>query len=708
MPWKATTAAGSRPRAGHKSIRGQISAPIRMPDRDDDEFPMREPAQPGALMALPLVPNTNNIDIFAVSKEPTNDGPRQHENPTSLRHAEIVELNHYGGDVRPAGASNTPSASAHRESSGILTQSARGSGHMTTTIYSGSSRGSPQRKRSTFKSALSKIFGRKKRKHDDSDTAAPSSSRTPGKPSHQHHQSVSQVVAWPGPVKSSSHEAQDLTGGNRPLKKVQPKRSASLPITEYDRALRSHSIGPDDVMAIQSARNSLNTSAKLAGNAFRDVDAAPTRPAGPRWTEGRKFTGLSPRPASSQDRATRLADFSDDPNEIGRAITSDGRGLRRRSRSLSAFPGPNHPAHSHVRRRSDEIRHWRESYDPPMLSPTSLISAAESEDIGVLTGDEPETIVEEQPRTPIQPFTFGDVNAMKDVAGLKITEVASLSSRVGDLESQMSHLEQAVTHLRKANSGFYAHADTSRSTTREVSAASLSYTGHTAVHDNDRKSFTRPSTRHSDASKMTFGDGQYPLEAAPTASLAIPLPNNNRPTSMSTIRGTASMPSMTKETVSSIGIDHYMTVMALLETERSAREALELQVKKLSHQLNIMIRMQRDARGSQSDAPSADQSLGEMSVFEHDDDDEDTYGSHGAGGALGLRLGDSGFAAGIRDDDEYTESFATPNEDSRDYNTFEDEQDLGLKTAARALSLSRLTLATAPSATLNQIPPQAI
>jgi len=121
---------------------------------------------------------------------------------------------------------------------------------------------------------------------------------------------------------------------------------------------------------------------------------------------------------------------------------------------------------------------------------------------------------------------------------------------------------------------------------------------------------------------------------------------------------------------------------------------------------------QRSARGAASQPKRKGVatlgSLGGSSSHHHDDDDEDTYGSHGAGGALGLRLGDSGFAAGIRDDDEYTESFATPNEDSRDYNTFEDEQDLGLKTAARALSLSRLTLATAPSATLNQIPPQAI
>ncbi|UNI14471.1 hypothetical protein JDV02_001097 [Purpureocillium takamizusanense] len=684
MPWKAATVAGPRPRAGHKSIRGHISAPIRVPDHDDDEFPMRrDAAQSGALTAVPMAPNTKSVDIFAVSKGPANDGPQRHDSPMSLRHAEHEEPSSHDNDIRLVGAPNAPSTSTYRVSGGIATQSARGSSNMTTTIYSSSSRGSPPRKRSTFRSALSKIFGRKKRRNGDADIGATSASHATTKSSHQHHQS-------------------DLGGGNRPIKQVQPKRSASLPITEYDRALRSHSIGPDDVIAIRSARNSLNTSSKLAANALGVVSATPTRPAGPRWTEGRKFTGLSPRPASSQDRAARLADLSDDPNEIGRAITSDGRGLRRRSRSLSAFPGPDHPAFSHVRRRSDEIRHWRESYDPPMRSPRSLTSAADSEDLGVFTGDEPDTIVDEQPRTPIQPFTFGDINAMKEVAGLKITDVASLSSKMGNLEAQLSHLEQAVAHLGKANFGYHSHADTSRSTPREDSAASLSYTGHTVVHDHERKSLTRPSTRHSDASKMTFGDGHSSFEAVPAATLVAPLPNNHRPTSTSTIRGTASMPSMARETANSIGIDHYMTVMALLETERSAREALELQVKKLGHQLNILIRMQRDARGSQSDAPSADQSLGETSVFEHDDDDEDEYGGDR------VQLGDSGFGAGIRDDDEYTESFSTPNEERRDYDAFEDEQDPGLKTAARALSLSRLTLATTPTTTLNQIPPQAI
>ncbi|KAJ6446302.1 RNA binding protein [Purpureocillium lavendulum] len=687
MPWKQATVAGPKPRAAHKSIRGNISAPIQVSQRDDDEFPMREPAQPGGLMAVPLVPNADGIDILVGAKGSANGGPRPPDGLGGLPRAESVQSGSHAGVMLSGESDDSPSASAHRRSSGIVTQSTRESGHMTTTISSGTAKGGPQRKKSTFRSALSKIFGRKKRRTDGSDTGALSDSRKPSKPSHSHHQS-------------------DLGGGSRRLKTVQPKRSASLPITEYDRALRSHSIGPDDVMAIRSARNSLNAGSKLAAKAFGDLETAPARPAGPRWTEGRKFTGLSPRPASSQDRATRLADFSDDPNEIGRAITSDGRGLRRRSRSLSAFPGADHPAHAHIRRRSDEIRHWRESYDLPIMSPASF-SVAESEDIGALTGDDPETIVDEQPRTPVQPFAFGDANSMKELAGLKITEAASLSSRIGNLEAQMSHLEHAVTRLGKSSSGSCAN-DSTHGSAKEASSVPYAYTRHSAANETGRRSFTRPSTRQSDASKMTFGDGQHAREAFPAPSLALPAPNYNRPTSMSTIRGTASMPSMTKETAGSIGMDHYMTVMSLLETERSAREALELQVRKLTHQLNLMIKMQREARGSQSEAPSADQSLGETSVFDHDDDDDDVYRGDGPHRGLNLRLEDSGFATGIRDDDEYTESFATPNEDSRDYSAFDDEQDPGLKSAARALSLSRLTLGTPPSAIVNQMPPQAI
>ena len=467
-------------------------------------------------------------------------------------------------------------------------------------------------------------------------------------------------------------------------------------------------------MAIQSARNSLSADMRLSGRRFGAFDATTTRPAGPRWTGGRKFTGLSPRPASSHDRGTRLADYSEDPNEIGRAITGDTRGLRRRSRSLSAFPVAESTTMSGVvRRRSDEIRHWRESYDQPVMSPVSS-SAPDIEDVGLFSADERHTVIEEPPRTPVVPFTFEDVHTMKEVAGLKITEAASLDSRICSLESRMSRLELFVSRLSQSAPGVGSQYDPPSRAPPSIPAkepVTMSNQAPSYRAGNDgNASPIRPSTRHSDASKMTFGDGDGPPLPAiePRATIQSVDPNSNRPTSMTTIRGIAMPAFVPKEMAGTLTMDHYLNLMALLETERSAREALETQVRTLGHQISLMNRLPDYAHPGRSEAPSIDRSIAETSVFDDDDDDEDGRGVNGRKHArLHLRLAEPDLSMADRDDDEYTESFVTPNEDDGDFAAYSDRQDTALKSAARALSLSRLTLGQ-PPAGMHKAQPQAI
>ncbi|POR32081.1 Uncharacterized protein TPAR_07729 [Tolypocladium paradoxum] len=696
MPWKAAAGAapGPRPRTGNRSIRGQISGPIPIPDPMDDEFPMRDP---GAAMATPLDGHESRVnDDKADAHAMVHD---QRPQPANISFANSSRTGATGSvpDDMEAFLDTTPSgsrsASTRRESRKRVTKPARDLRESAISSGTAPLRGGkegPQRKKSTFRSALSRLFGRRK-KNSFAET-----SDTSGRPTYA--------------AASNEHHRSDPTGEVSPFKALEPKRSASLPITEYDRALRSHSIGPEDVMAIQSARNSLNADMKLSGKRAGAFDASTTRPAGPRWTEGKQFTGLSPRPASSHDRGTRLADYSEDPNEIGRAITSDARGLRRRSRSLSAFPTAESAVPVVARRRSDEIRHWRESYDPPVMSPVPS-SSPEIEDLGALGANEPEAVVEERPRTPVVPFTFEDVHSMKEVAGLKIIEAASLDSRICSLESRTSRLEQFVTQLSKSVTGSGSHIDPrSRASpsapASEPAATSQQYSYRTG--NEGRGSPTRPSTRHSDASKMTFGDGSSGPETTPRATLQLAVPNSNRPTSVTTIRGATNPPSIPKEMEGTITMDHYTTLMSLLETERSARGALECQVRKLGHQISLMNRLPSYAHPAQSEAPSVDRSVGETSVFDHDDEDEDDRGINGRRRSrLILRLEDSNLTVGGRDDDEYTESFATPNEDARGIDAFSDEQDPARKSVARALSLSRLELGQPPAA-MHQVQPQAI
>lgn len=255
------------------------------------------------------------------------------------------------------------------------------------------------------------------------------------------------------------------------------KRVASMPISEFDRALRSHSIGPDDITAIESARNSVDA---LGPNSplrkrIPSVSAAGTTPsrlasaAGfvPR-SRGEEWAGLSPRPASTHGRGSRYID--DDPDAIGRAITSDGsdsHNHKRRSRSLSQLneialdiPG------GETRRRSAEIRFWRQSYDVPgaggPLSPLSSGHEDETEnhednDIGrpsmSIADSSRERIA---PNTPPQPFNFGSLASMNEMAGMKITQAASLDDRFGRLEIRMAKLERVVNQLCHSVPGFKA------------------------------------------------------------------------------------------------------------------------------------------------------------------------------------------------------------------------------------------------------------
>ncbi len=161
-------------------------------------------------------------------------------------------------------------------------------------------RGPPSRKKSTLRSTFSKLFGRKKKKttSDVSDMNRASAHISELERASQHrsvgHPSGPDYVI-PGQALTSAR--QDPTALNR-VKDGEPKRSTSLPITEFDRPLRSHSIGPDDMLALESARNSLQASRRRAHTVSRSY-LAPRRDA--EWG-----SGLSPRPANNHGRGAQV------------------------------------------------------------------------------------------------------------------------------------------------------------------------------------------------------------------------------------------------------------------------------------------------------------------------------------------------------------------------------------------------------------------
>ncbi|KAL1837187.1 hypothetical protein VTJ49DRAFT_4178 [Mycothermus thermophilus] len=511
------------------------------------------------------------------------------------------------------------------------------------------SKDGPQRKKSTFRSVLGRIFGHSKKKpnsaavQDDIATAQPEperQSRPLGPATHHRSVSLSRLILLSVlTVVSLTFVVQDPTALGRPGQRS-PKRSVSLPLSEYDRPLRSHSIGPDDILAIESARNSLHMdSAGFGSGSLSRRRAATTAGRSslsrPHPAFHREFgAGLSPRPASAHGRGSRAGGRSTgepDPSEIGRAITSDsGGGLRRRSRSLSGLQdfaagagagagtgaggAPSSPRAE--RRRSDEIRYWRESYDPGFLSPLSSTGAQDDIDDTAM-GDvvstapgSPGAAERPPPKTPPQPFNFGLLP--KQMVGMRITQAADLDTRLSSLETRTLRLEGAVDKL-------YHHVAPGQEPGFDVNFASDEKDAAAGTRPtSSRRSIDTDAQSHMSIDPYSGGQTGFlqpppvlvrPVRSSslaanalsPTFPLPMRLPDQPQShSSISTIRAAAASSSTFPAADSNAAAAaaeaeanlHRDTLIAQLrrdlDTERAARLRLEAQVKKLAERVNTL------------------------------------------------------------------------------------------------------------------------
>ncbi|KAL4728658.1 hypothetical protein ACLX1H_005409 [Fusarium chlamydosporum] len=633
-PWKsgANAAPSAQPVEHQQSaIRGRISGPVPIPTSMDDEFPIRNP---GTNIATPIQdqfpesqpePAPSRSDFRSPTfPEPRRNGPHSfREEPRLSMHAR-----------HPGTPSRLQKAEPNNRHSFVSSDRVQTR-----------DKERPQRKQSTLRGALGKLFNRKKKGNDNESTGNTDSE-------------AGSVPARPGPYRRSTGEdgrAQDSVPSlshrersaprarSRPFPGAESKRSASLPITEFDRALRSHSIRPEDVRAIESARNSLSADFGLTHAAkLREYNLA----------------GLSPRPASSHGRESRQDHHDDNVNEIGRAITSDLPGVRRRSRSLSGLP---EDGHGLARRRSDEIKYWRESYDPTFAHPMSS-NIADDENIVAVDAEHVQHSEEEDTQQPqAEPFNFGSFADMKQVGTMKITHAANMETRINNLESRVYRLEQVLGRMCDSGPNPQPHIEPPDRTAPPIPVEQHSATkgldDQTDWTRGDDKEALRRLNGHRKASQRgsMFLDPQSPAILGDG--------DKDRPTSTATVRGATSLPSLLRDAPETFTMDHYTTLLALIHTERSAREALETQVKTLGHQLSIL--SNSVAMNGGYDPPPTAKSFGDRSAFDHDDDDDNMASlavitrSH----SRHIDPEDSGIGTGHGDDSEYSDTFETPREE---------------------------------------------
>ncbi|KAI1751968.1 hypothetical protein F4782DRAFT_164674 [Xylaria castorea] len=614
------TRPGPAPRS---NIRGNISGPIPIPD---DEFPIRNPGSSIAQEGRPkqLDPETQR-DSAAASTSSAYNGTRE-DKTNSLAHS------------GPSQAS-TNSTHARRRTN-------RSSTVRYSTMSEATDSASPSRKKSSFRIAIGRLFKKRNRKQG---SRSASGSEAQSTPPVDHHRS-DPVAAELGPTDSET----------------EPKRSVSLPVTEFNKALRSHSIGPDDYMAIHSARNSLQSDSVFLRR------RAVTTSGGPIISKSRDgstdILGLSPRPASAQGH-DMVDDY--DPESIGRAVSVDYITSRRRSRSLSQLPDVSE-GHGLVRKRSEEIRYWRASQNPGPLS--SDLSVSNREEPPTIEPTEPitETHEESQPIDIPEPFNFRSISTMR------ITQAATLEDRVATLEVQNQKLERLVSKLFQVVPGIDRYSAAGHPTPVAPMAPCTTYatSGFPAVETSIRQGVPvdtdplSPSYSVSEQSNVSFEDEKTFIGSIRPSTREAP-----RPISNVTIRGATSLPTLSKDTPNAFTSDHYNTLRSLLDSERTARHALEIRVTQLAQMVHTMSRPTHKLHVNVSSGLQVP-----VSTFEHDDDDDVDEDEEPPSASI----------------DDSSDAFKTPGEERPiyDLDDFGDDgvDDGSRKRAARALSLGQLTL----------------
>jgi hypothetical protein len=419
-------------------------------------------------------------------------------------------------------------------------------------------------------------------------------------------------------------------------------------------------------------------------------------------------------------------------------------------------------------------------------------------------------LAERPPKTPPQPFNFGSIT--NEMVGMKITQAASMESRITGLETRMLNIEGLLEQLCPPSSSFrhpagvplrqgggamaassssrhhgplvlqqrpgsaddggpmaaYAAYSTAaappmipaiyqaisedlkgqQSLYSSSSQHSREDDGHSQISFGEAPTFIGsmypPSSSATQTQSLTLtaggGGGYYPSALLPTAlSPPFAAGGDPRPTSTSTVRGAASMPSIRRETPASSSQDQQQQFAALqsqLEAERAARQTLDAQVKKLSDRLNVLsstlFTMVRDPQKSRSQerlpgitgsttstgapSPSAIPNLPPTpafaagtgpgshksaagSVFETDDETDDDRSRVARRRAAALTNSGGGRAGETEEEEDFSEAFQTPREERPQqlYGAFgeelkEEDGDGKRKKAARTLSLSQLTL----------------
>lgn len=268
-----------------------------------------------------------------------------------------------------------------------------------------------------------------------------------------------------------------------------------------------------------------------------------------------------------------------DAHNIGFAVTN-GSNPKRRSRSVGAFRDTEHRMSPiqwrRWRRRSDEIKYWRQSTDLGSLGIKSFNSPELGQKEDADTADNDDGNLDQHNER----FNFGlPADAMQN------QDRVGLEERVVTLEIKLMDFEYAISKLQAGStSPSRRHSERSHSERIEMAGRQNSVDSYLSSHHQPAPIEASPA---------------LPQETPPVSPsrFAHETTLKQRPTSVATtLKASASRPYMsackgsidrsTRSSLTGLTIEHYTTLITLIRHEQSSRVRLEQQVSMLQQQLD--------------------------------------------------------------------------------------------------------------------------
>lgn len=316
-----------------------------------------------------------------------------------------------------------------------------------------------------------------------------------------------------------------------------------------------------------------------------------------------------------------------DHASIGFAVTS-GSNPKRRSKSADDLrEGAKEHRMSPIqwrrwRRRSDEIRYWRESADetaPGFIPPESRQPSPDhalARRRGFVEQTPPVPQEEEREAAP----NPGGFNFGLSSSAMHSQEHISLEERLVTLEIKLMDFEYAISKLQADVKSVDVKSPT-EDISQHYQASPQPATSSTFLQPPPNPILENsPTSNYDQSPESTPGIQQLPFGLHGPANQPKP-----RPTSIATTLKPAQGDRSSRNSMTELTIEHYTTLITLIRREQSARIRLEDQVSMLQHELHTIkspspnsLRDIRDTRG-QHQYPSTS-SIPEYQRYESSDD----------------------------------------------------------------------------------------